>query len=149
MKAGRNDASKVLGALLGGDASALERIVQQANAQRQAARQQLADTAAAHELEIPESAYDAMRQGRLVEAIRDVRRANPGLDLKTAKEAVERLAREVPVKSGKARSQAAMAIAKAKRPPTVASGDRGGIRAVVYALALAGGALAWWMFRGG
>ena len=152
MSANHNMSSQVLGALLRGDAAAIQRMVEEASQAASApadaaARRHAA--AATGSLEIPESAVAALREGRMVEAIRTLRQANPGLDLKTAKDAVEALGRRLPEQAGKARSQAVLALARAKRPPTVAPGDRGGVRAVVYALALAGGALAWWMLRGG
>lgn len=152
MSADKPSSSQVLGALLRGDTAGLTRLVEQANLQhpRDAGRGGSANDAGSRAaLEIPDSATEALREGRLIEAIREVRMANPGLDLKTAKDAVEQLARDLPARTGKVRSQAAIAMARARRPPTVASGDRGGTRAVVYALALAGGALAWWMFSGG
>jgi hypothetical protein len=152
MSADKPSSSQVLGALLRGDTAGLSRLVEQANPQhpRGAGRDgSTTGTASRVALEIPDSATEALREGRLIEAIRDVRLANPGLDLKTAKDAVEQLARDLPARTGKARSQAAIVLARARRPPTVASGDRGGVRAVVYALALAGGALAWWMLSGG
>jgi hypothetical protein len=152
MSAGKPSSSQVLGALLRGDTAGLSRLVEQANLQypRGAGRDGSAtDATPRAALEIPDSAAEALREGRLIEAIRDVRLANPGLDLKTAKDAVEQLARDLPARTGKARSQAAIVLARARRPPTVTPGDRGGVRAVVYALALAGGALAWWMLSGG
>lgn len=153
MNTNRNTSSQVLGALLRGDTAAIQRMVEEAS--RTAATsadnaiEEVRQVGTTGSIDIPESAVAALREGRMVEAIRELRQANPGLDLKTAKEAAEALVRRFPEQSGKARSQAAMALARTKRPPTVAPGDRGGIRAVVYALALAGGALAWWMFRGG
>jgi hypothetical protein len=153
MSADKPSSSQVLGALLRGDTDGLSRLVEQANLlqhPRGTGRDgSAADAASRVALEIPDSATEALREGRLIEAIRDVRLANPGLDLKAAKDAVEQLARDLPARTGKARSQAAIVLARARRPPTVASGDRGGLRAVVYALALAGGALAWWMLSGG
>lgn len=153
MSAGKSSSSQVLGALLRGDTAAIQRMVDEAS--RMAATSagngtgEMRRMQAAESIEIPESVIAALREGRMIEAIRELRQANPGLDLKTAKEAAEALVGRLPEQTGKARSQAAMALARAKRPPTVAPGDRGGARAVVYALVLVGGVLAWWMFKGG
>ena len=44
-------------------------------------------------LHVPLPVHDALRRGRPIEAVKALRDANPGLDLRTARDAVERLAR--------------------------------------------------------
>lgn len=162
MNAGKPSSSQLLGALFRGDTDTLSRVLQDAVNERNRATQ----AAARHEvgplgmdIEIPEGVRQAMREGRTVEAVHKMRQANPGLNLSSAKRIIDEQSRgplpaapgpgELKASVGKLRSGTALALAKAKRPPTVAPGDRGGTRAVIYALALAGGALAWWMLTGG
>lgn len=160
MNAGKQSSSQLLGALFRGDTDGLSRMLQQAMTEYPAAARAAAGQAAGQmrtKLEIPDGVRQALREGRTIEAVRQVREANPGSDVGTAKQAIDALAGRLPASpepaglkdsAGKLRSSAMLALAKAQRPPTVAPGDRGGARAVIYALAMAGGALAWWMYSG-
>lgn len=112
-------------------------------------RQQVQAAAANAGLELPDAAMLAFQQGRMIEGVRLVRAANPGLDLARAKAAIERM-----------RAQAGSAIAQAKpdrtrapsplalrHPPTVAMGDPPGqLRWLLLVLALLAGA-AWLLFE--
>lgn len=68
----------------------------------------------------PPEAANAIARGNLIEAIAQVRRANPGLDLRSAKAAVDDLRG--------ARPGVKAAMPKAQRIPTVVEGDSGGHR---------------------
>lgn len=96
------------------------------------------------QVRIPETARQAMRDGQAIEAIRQVRAANPGMDLAAAKRAADAL-RAATVDAGPvAKSHALLLRASAERPPTVAPGDApGGLRWILLVLGLV--ALAVWL----
>ncbi|QIL19929.1 hypothetical protein [Thermomonas sp. HDW16] len=91
-------------------------------------RQQVQEAAAGAGLILPDVAVLALQQGRVIEAIKLIRGANPGLDLTRAKQVMQRM-----------QAQAHSAVAEAgvrsiggskpslqlhsRRPPTVAMGD--------------------------
>ena len=86
----------------------------------------------------------ALQKGKVIDAIRQLREANPAMDLRPGKVAAEA------TRHGTAAQTAADAVrhrsanATATRPPTVAEGDRGGYALVLLVLAAAVAALAWW-----
>lgn len=88
----------------------------------------------------PPEAANAIARGDIMQAIGHVRRANPGLDLKTARAAIDDLRG--------ARPGTKAAMPKAQRIPTVVEGDRGdhGWLLVFVFLALALGV--YWLFSG-
>ena len=86
----------------------------------------------------------ALQQGGAIEAIKRMREANPGMDLRSAKHAVDALRRHASMASAGTATQARAVQAKAERTPTVVEGDHGGHGVVFLAIAVAIGALAWW-----
>ena len=91
-------------------------------------RQQVQEAAANAGMVLPDVAVMALQQGRVIEAIKLIRSANPGLDLARAKAVMQRM---------QAQAQAAVVVADQgvvvadkpslrllpRRPPTVAMGD--------------------------
>jgi hypothetical protein len=104
-------------------------------------------------LVLPDVAVLALQQGRVIEAIKLIRTANPGLDLARAKAAMERMQARVADAQDDADALptiVARAAALPKRhPPTVSMGDPPGqlrwLFVVVALLAIA----AWIAFGGG
>ncbi len=94
------------------------------------------------EVQVPAAVKNALQQGNLIEAIKRLREANPGLSLKAAKEHVDALGARLPVKQAQ---RAASTFASAReRTPTVVMGDKpGGLRWLFVLIAFAGLAL-WW-----
>lgn len=90
-------------------------------------RQQVQDAVASAGLILPDVAVQALQQGRLIEAIKVIRTANPGLDLARAKAVMERMQSQA--RSAVADVDAASAPRKAQMPlqprrsPTVEMGD--------------------------
>lgn len=107
-------------------------------------------------IQLPDAAIQAFQQGRMIEAIKLIRTANPGLDLARAKAAMEHLQQRAqrsaaggtagPSEALQHRSPAVHA--RATRPPTVAQGDPPGqLRWVLIVLALLAAGL-WFAFGG-
>jgi hypothetical protein len=88
----------------------------------------------------PPEAANAIARRDFREAIAHVRRANPGLDLRTAKAAIDDLRG--------ARPGVKAAMPKAQRIPTVVEGDRGGQGGLLVFVFLALALGAWWLFSG-
>jgi ribosomal protein L7/L12 len=86
----------------------------------------------------------ALHKGKVIDTIRQLREANPAMDLRPAKAAVDA------TRHGAAAQTAADAVrqrsvsATATRPPTVTEGDRGGYAVVLLVLAAAIASLVWW-----
>lgn len=86
----------------------------------------------------------ALHKGKVIDTLRQLREANPAMDLRPAKAAVDAM------RHGAAAQTAADAVrhrsvsATATRPPTVTEGDHGGYAIVLLALAAALAALVWW-----
>jgi hypothetical protein len=109
--------------------------------------QRLQAAAAGAGLILPDTALLAFQQGRVLEAIKLVRAANPGLDLTRAKAVVQRMKAQAQSAAADVRDET-MAAAKpsmqlqSRRPPTVAMGDPPGrLRWLLVAALLA--AAAW------
>ena len=114
-------------------------------------RQQVQEAIAQAGLNLPDVAVLAMQQGRLIEAIKLIRAANPGLDLARAKAMMEKLqAQARTTAAGAARGDVARAVIQAhpKRPPTVAMGDPPGQLRGLLALVVALVAVLWVVFDG-
>lgn len=88
----------------------------------------------------PPEAANAIARGDIMQAIGHVRRANPGLDLKTAKAAIDDLRG--------ARPGTKAAMPKAQRIPTVVEGDRGGHGWLLVFVFLALALGVYWLFSG-
>lgn len=91
------------------------------------------DVAAGVGVALPDVAVLALQQGRVIEAIKLIRTANPGLDLARAKAALERMQHQARAtdadEDGYAHEAAMPAVVmrpaplSTRRPPTVAMGD--------------------------
>lgn len=122
--------------------------------QRKSGHEQIQDAAAGAGLILPDVAVQALQQGRLIEAIKLIRGANPGLDLARAKAVMQRMQAQAhlavehkppgPVALGKPSLPA-----PSRRPPTVEMGDPPG--QVRWLLVVAGllAAATWLAFGGG
>lgn len=89
-------------------------------------RQQMQEAAASAGLILPDVAVLALQQGRVIEAIKLIRTANPGLDLARAKAVMERMqaqARAAAAGEGAMVSGKPAMQVQSRRPPTVAMGD--------------------------
>lgn len=105
---------------------------------REKLQQALGAKAATANLVLPQVALDALAHGQLIEAIKQLREANPQLGLKEAKEAVEAVVHK---HAGKPqRSQ--------RRVPTVVQGDSGRDGWLWLVAAALAGAVAWWWLAG-
>lgn len=95
-------------------------------------------------LVIPPAAAAALQRGEFIEAIALLRGANPNLDLKTAKQAVDHLrsSRSAPA----AHVAHASAMPKSQRVPTVVEGDSGGHRSLLVLAFIAMAVALWWLF---
>ena len=116
-------------------------------------RQQLQDAAASAGLILPDGAAEAFRQGHLIDAIKLIRTANPGLDLVRAKAVVERMqaqARSAPADIGQGsigKGKVSMPLSS-RRTPTVEIGDPPGqLRWLLVVVAIV--AVATWLAFGG
>ena len=95
------------------------------------------------EVQVPAAVKNALQQGNLIEAIKRLREANPGLSLKAAKEHVDALGARLPVKQAQ-RAASTFATAR-KRTPTVVMGDKpGGLRWLFVLIAFVALAGWWW-----
>ncbi len=92
-------------------------------------------------IQMPAGVRNALQQGNLIDAIKHLREANPGMSLKAAKEHVDALGGRLPVKQVQ-RAASTFATAR-ERTPTVVMGDKpGGLRWLFVLIAFA--SLAWW-----
>lgn len=108
-----------------------------------AAVQQALQASTKSTLQVPAAVKNALQQGNLIEAIKHLREANPGLTLKAAKDHVDALAAREPVKQAR-RIASTFAIDR-ERTPTVVMGDQpGALRWLLVLSAFAG--IAWWWF---
>ena len=115
-------------------------------------RQQVQEAAANAGLILPDVAVLALQQGRVIEAVKLIRGANPGLDLARAKGMLERM--QAQAHTHTAVGDAGIAACKpslplqSRRPPTVAMGDPPGqLRWLLIVVALVAAA-AWIGFGG-
>ena len=92
--------------------------------------------------QVPAAVSDALRRGNVIEAVKGMRQANPGMTLKAAKDHVDALAAKLPAKPPQ---PAVSTFASAReRTPTVVMGDKpGGLRWLFVFIVFAGIAL-WW-----
>lgn len=96
--------------------------------QRKSGHEQVQEAAASAGLILPDAALLAFQQGRMIEAIKLIRGANPGLDLVRAKAVMERMQAQARAATAGLEPPArgagkAMLPLQSRRPPTVAMGD--------------------------
>jgi ribosomal protein L7/L12 len=95
----------------------------------------------------PEAAGAAVARGDFITAIAMLRSANPRLDLKTAKDAVDRYRQSAsPARNA---SQPKVQAQYSARVPTVMAGDRGSHAWLLAVIVIALAALAYWVFASG
>ena len=114
-------------------------------------RQQVQEAMASAGLVLPDVAVLALQQGRLIEAIKLVRAANPGLDLARAKAVMERMqaqARTAVAEATPVDAARSAVRARPQRPPTVAMGDPPGQLRWLLVVVAALVAAAWIVFDG-
>jgi hypothetical protein len=109
--------------------------------------------AASAGLALPDAALLAFQQGRLIEAIKVIRTANPGLDLARAKAVMERMQAQArsaaaDVDAGATPHKASMPV-QPRRSPTVEMGDPPGQLRWVLVVAGLLATAAWFGFGGG
>ncbi|MDI1251797.1 hypothetical protein [Thermomonas sp.] len=94
-------------------------------------------------VQVPAVVKNALQQGNLIEAVKRLREANPGISLKAAKDHVDALGARMPVKQIQ---RAASTFASTReRTPTVVMGDKpGGLRWLFVLIAFVGLAGWWW-----
>lgn len=114
---------------------------------------QLQDAAASAGLILPDAAVLAFQQGRMIEAIKLIRAANPGLDLSRAKAVMERMQAQAHAAAGginpgaTAHGKSPMPV-PSRRRPTVEMGDPPGqLRWLLIVVALLAAAV-WIGFDG-
>jgi ribosomal protein L7/L12 len=92
-------------------------------------------------MQVPATVKDALQQGNVIEAVKRLREANPGLSLKAARDHVDALGIKPSVRPA---SRAATTCGTPRdRVPTVMMGDKpGGLRWLFVLIAFA--AIAWW-----
>lgn len=86
----------------------------------------------------------ALHKGKAIDTIRQLREANPAMDLRPAKAAVDAMRHGAAAQTAADAVRQRSASATATRPPTVAEGDRGGYAVVLLVLAAAIASLVWW-----
>ena len=102
-------------------------------------------------LVLPDVAVLALQQGRLIEAIKLIRAANPGLDLARAKAVMERMqaqARTAVAEATPVDAARSAVRVRPQRPPTVAMGDPPGQLRWLLVVVAALVAAAWIVFDG-
>lgn len=93
--------------------------------------------------QVPAEVRNALQQGNVLEAVKRMRQANPGMTLKAAKEHVDALGTRLPVKQAQ-RAASTFATAR-ERTPTVVMGDKpGGLRWLFVFIAFVALAGWWW-----
>lgn len=116
--------------------------------------EQLQQAAAGAGLVLPDAALLAFQQGRMIEAIKLIRGANPGLDLARAKAVMQRMQAQAPAAvddklPGALAGGKPSLPAPSRRPPTVEMGDPPGQLRWVLVVAGLLAAAAWFAFGGG
>lgn len=108
----------------------------------QAAASAQSTQAALQSVQVPAPVKNALQQGDLIDAIRRLREANPGLSLKAAKDHVDALGAKLPARAA-TRAATTFALPR-ERVPTVVMGDKpGGMRWLFVLIAFVP-LVAWW-----
>ncbi len=93
------------------------------------------------DIKLPVAVSNALKQGNLIEAVKRLRDANPGMSLKAAKDYAEAMGAAIPRPHAHAASST---VANSRgRTPTVVMGDKPGSLRWVFVL-IAFAVLAWW-----
>jgi hypothetical protein len=114
--------------------------------------EQVQQAAASAGLVLPDAAVLALQQGRVIEAIKLIRGANPGLDLARAKAVIQRMQAQAAVEEKVPRPFASgkpSLPAPSRRTPTVEMGDPPGQLRWVLVVAGLLATAAWFGFGGG
>ena len=118
-------------------------LVQSLRAAQAAASAQSTQASTRSAVQMPAAVKNALQQGNLIDAIKRLREANPGLSLKAAQDHVDGMAGARPAPQAQ-RSGTTFATPR-QRIPTVVMGDKpGGLRWLFVLIAFAG--VAWWWF---
>ncbi len=104
-------------------------------------------------VQVPTAVHAALKQGNLLEAVKSLRHANPGMSLKAAKDHVEALGIASPkrkterhIEGHVERSATTFASAR-ERTPTVVMGDKPGSLRWLFVLIAFAVMLGWWYTR--
>ena len=117
-------------------------LVQTLRAAQAAASAQSLQAMTQSAVQVPAAVKNALRQGNLIEAIKQLRAANPGLSLKAAKDHVDALGAKLPVRSSP-RAATTFAMPR-ERVPTVVMGDKPGDLRWLFVLIAFVALIAWW-----
>lgn len=118
-------------------------LVQSLRAAQAAASVQSTQASTQSAVQMPAAVKNALQQGNLIDAIKRLREANPGLSLKAAKDHVDGMAGARPAPQAQ-RSGTTFAMPR-ERVATVVMGDKpGGLRWLFVLLAFVGLAAWWW-----
>lgn len=152
MGAGGELSAQVIAALSRGDRIQAIKLLRQAGGKGLKEAMIALDAYAARQAGNTASPRDAMaaalRDGNTIEAIKRMREANPGMDLRSAKDAVEALQHgDRPATAPSAASTKPAVQAHVKRTPTVVEGDSGGVGIIITMLVIAAAAVAWFFLK--
>lgn len=117
-------------------------LVQTLRAAQAAASAQSLQAMTQSAVQVPAAVKNALQQGNLIEAIKRLREANPGLSLKVAKEHVDGMARAQP--AAQAQRGGTTFAAPRERVPTVVMGDKPGDLRWLFVLIAFVALIAWW-----
>ena len=118
-------------------------LLQTLRAVQSTAVQQSMQASAKSSVHVPPTVHAALKQGNLIDAVKRLREANPGMSLKAARDHAQGLAATLPKRHV---DRAASTFASDReRTPTVVMGDKpGSLRWMLVVIAFA--ILAWWWF---
>ena len=137
----RGDKDAIAALMRQGGQGGISGLVQTLRAVQAAASEQSMQASTQSAVQIPAVVRNALQQGNLIDAVKRLREANPGMSLNAAKDHVEGLAARLPVKQVQ-RAASTFASTRA-RTPTVVMGDKPGNLRWLFVL-IAFVCLGWW-----